>query len=143
MTPADPRGVALAFVARINAGDVAGIAALLTEDHEFIDIPGHSFRGRETLREGWTGYFRLFPDYQVHVEDVRVAGDTVTLIGRSTGTLLAEGAETLRRPDGTLPPPDELQGPAIWTGRVRDGLIAQWRVYWDTPAVRAALGLDR
>jgi uncharacterized protein (TIGR02246 family) len=141
VTEIDPRAVALAFVARINAGDVDGLAALMTDDHEFIDIPGDSFRGRETLREGWIAYYRLFPDYQIHIRRVSVDGPVVTLIGETTGTLSPFGHEALRRPDGTLPGQEELQGPAIWTALVREGLVAQWRVYWDTPATRAALGL--
>jgi ketosteroid isomerase-like protein len=141
MENTDPRSVVLAFVSRINAGDVDGIAALLTDDHEFIDTAGASFRGRENLREGWVGYFRLFPDYHIDAPAVRVEGSTITLVGTSTGTLTPFGEQALRRPDGTLPAPDELQGPAIWTACVEDGLIAQWRVYSDTADVRAALGL--
>jgi uncharacterized protein (TIGR02246 family) len=135
--------VALAFVDRINDGDVAGIAALLTEDHEFVDTAGESFRGRETLRQGWIGYFQLFPDYRIAVEHVHVDGDRVALLAVTSGTLSAEGAETLRRPDGTLPAADELQGPVILTAQVRDGQIAQWRVFWDTPEARAELGFPR
>ncbi|MGE0543415.1 MAG: nuclear transport factor 2 family protein [Dehalococcoidia bacterium] len=141
MQNTDPRSVVLAFVSRINAGDVDGIAALLTDDHEFIDTAGMSFRGRETLREGWAGYFQLFPDYHIHAPSVRVESGTVTLVGTSTGTLTPFGEQTLRRPDGTLPAPNQLQGPAIWTACVEDGLIAQWRVCSDTADVRAALGI--
>ncbi len=142
MKNTDPQSVVLAFVSRINAGDVDGIAALLTEDHEFIDTAGVSFRGRENLREGWTGYFRLFPDYRIDAPAVRVQGGTVTLVGTSSGTLTPFGEQALRRPDGSLPAPDELQGPAIWTARVEDGLIAQWCVYGDAPEVRATIGVS-
>jgi ketosteroid isomerase-like protein len=132
--------VALAFVERINAGDVAGIVALMTDDHEFVDTSGAAFRGREGMHDGWVAYFRLFPDYQIAVDRVLVEGPDVTLLGRSSGTLSAFGLEALRRPDGSLPPDHELQGPAIWTACVRDGLVCQWRVYADTPDTRALLG---
>jgi uncharacterized protein (TIGR02246 family) len=141
--PASEAGrVALSFVECINAGDVEGIVALMTDDHEFIDTSGEAYRGREAMRAGWAGYFRLFPDYQVVVDDVRVAGSDVTMRGRSTGTLSEEGRETLRRPDGSLPPDDELQGTAIWTARILDGRVLRWRVYADTPDVRAALAIS-
>jgi ketosteroid isomerase-like protein len=139
----DARAVTLDFVGRINAGDVDGIVALLTEDHEFVDTEGVSNHGRETLRGGWHGYFALFPDYQILVDEILVADSLVTLVGRSTGTLSPHGREVLRRADGSLPPDDELQGPAIWTARIENGLVAQWRVYVDTTETRAALGIAR
>jgi ketosteroid isomerase-like protein len=39
-----------AFVGRINAHDVDGLAALMTEDHRFIDSLGQIVRGREAVR---------------------------------------------------------------------------------------------
>jgi ketosteroid isomerase-like protein len=141
MSEPDPRAVALAFVAAINARDVDRIAALMTEDHEFIDIPGQSFHGREPMREGWIGYYRLFPDYQIEVDRVLASDDAVTLIGSTTGTLSEFGREALRRAGGTLPGPDELQGPALWTARIQGDMVARWRVYWDTPDTRAALAI--
>jgi hypothetical protein len=137
----DPRSTVLAFVDRINAADVTGIAALLSEDHEFVDTAGESFRGRETLREGWSGYFQLFPDYRIEIQQIRVEGPRVVLAGRTSGTLSPSGAEALRGPDGTLPPPDQFQGPALFSANVEGGLITQWRVSRDTPEGRAELGL--
>ena len=141
MGNSDAVSVALAIVERINAGDVDGIAALLTDNHEFIDTGGASFRGREALREGWRGYFALFPDYRIDIEWVGEDGGAVMLLGRSSGTLSAHGREALRRPDGGLPPQDELQGPAIWTARIANSLVAQWRVYADMPETRITLGI--
>ncbi len=141
MGDSDAAAVALAFVAAINARDVERIATFMSEDHEFIDIPGQSFRGRGPMREGWIGYYRLFPNYQIYVDRVLSNSDAVTLVGSTTGTLSAFGREALRRADGTLPAPDELQGPAIWTARIVDDKVAQWRVYRDTPEVRAALAI--
>jgi ketosteroid isomerase-like protein len=97
---------------------------------------------RATLRAGWRGYFDLFPDYRIEVERVAVTGDRVTLVGHSSGTLSDSGRAALRRADGSVPADDELQGPAIWTALIRDGRVAQWRVYLDTPDTRAALGIQ-
>jgi ketosteroid isomerase-like protein len=141
MSEPDPQSVALGFVAAINAADVDRLAALMTEDHEFIDTLNQSFRGRGPMREGWVGYYRLFPDYQIFLDRVLAGGDVVTLAGSTNGTLSEFGREALRRADGTLPGMDELQGPALWTARIEGDKVAQWRVYWDTPATRAALGI--
>jgi ketosteroid isomerase-like protein len=141
MNQTDPQLVALEFVARINARDVDALAELMTEDHEFIDTDGTSFRGRENLRSDWHGYYAMFPDYHIEIDQVSSQGGLVILTGSSSGTLSPEGEEALRNADGSLPPDEELQGPAIWTGRIEDGLVAQWRVYFDTPTIRAELGL--
>ncbi len=138
----NPTDVALAFVAAINSRDPDRLAALMTEDHVFTDMDGQAWQGRETMRQGWVGYYRLFPDYAIEIGQVERRGDLVVLPGRSTGTLSDYGQEALRREDGSLPPADELQGPAIWTARVRGDRMAEWRVYADTPAARADLGLS-
>lgn len=135
----DLERVALAFVERINLGDVSRLLELMTEDHEFVDMAGDSFRGLALMQEAWTDYFRLFPDYEIQVETTSVNGDSVVLVGRSDGSLSAAGRRALRRPDGSLP--DDLQGRAIWTARIRDGRVAQWRICVDTPTVRSCLGL--
>ena len=55
------------LLARINAHDVDGIAALLTSDIRFIDSLGGITVGREALREGWRQYLRMVPDYRIDV----------------------------------------------------------------------------
>ena len=53
--------VALEFVDRINRHDVAGLAAVMTEDHRFVDGLGQEVRGREQMEKGWLGYSCLVP----------------------------------------------------------------------------------
>jgi len=137
----DLERVALAFVERINLGDVSHLMELMTEDHEFVDMAGDAFRGRALMRQAWSDYFRLFPDYKIRVEMAAINGDSVVIVGRSDGTLSAYGRRTLQRPDGSLP--DDLQGRAIWTARIREERIAQWRICADTPTVRLCLGLGQ
>jgi len=122
-----------AFVGRINARDVEGLLRLMTSDHEFIDRAGVSVRGRDAMRGAWEGYFKLFPDYRIEPSGMRRAGDRVNFAGVSHGTLSEHGREVLGQGD--------FQGPALWSARVVGGLLAQWRVYEDTPANRAELGL--
>ena len=139
MDRTDLERVALAFVERINLGDVGRLLEMMTEDHEFVDMTGDSFRGRNLMREAWTDYFRLFPDYTIQVEASMVNDSAVVLVGRSDGTLSAYGRQALQNLDGALP--GELQGRAIWTARVREGRIAQWRVCPDTSTARRCLGI--
>jgi hypothetical protein len=138
----DPIAAALAFADAINARDVDRLAALMTEDHEFIDSEGSGAQGRETMREGWAGYYALFPDYAISVEQSSLLDDgSVVMLGRSDGAPSDLARETLRGPTGGPLQPGDYQGPAIWTARIRDGLVAQWCVYDDTPEVRAKLGM--
>ncbi len=138
---AQAKVVALDFVDRINGRDADRLAQAMTDDHAFIDTDGNSVVGRERMRVAWVGYYRLFPDYHVRIDEVLVRGNEVVLIGRSDGTLSEHGQTVLAGPDGTLPPYDEMQGSAIWTAEIRDTLVARWHVFRDTAATRAKLGV--
>ena len=142
MSDVGPKAVALEFIDRINARDPAMLAQAMTENHEFIDTEGNSAQSREQMREGWVGYYQLFPDYRIQINQVIVHETKVVLVGRSDGTLSEHGRKMLARPDGSPPPDEELQGPAIWTAEIRDQLVAQWCVFEDTAAVRAQLGVN-
>ena len=65
-----PVDTVLAFLEQINAGNVDGLCTLMTEDHLFVDGLGNRLQGREAMRKGWAGYFRMFPDYRVSHPDV-------------------------------------------------------------------------
>lgn len=65
------------FIEHINAHDVEGLAACLSEDHRFIDSLGAVYVGRETLRQGWRAYFTLVSDYRV---SVRALAETAAVV---------------------------------------------------------------
>jgi len=65
--------VARAFVAAINRQDVEGLAGLMTPGHRFVDSLGNAVEGREKMRAGWVGYFRMVPDFSVVVEEIYCA----------------------------------------------------------------------
>ena len=48
-----PVDTVLAFLEQINAGNVGGLCALMTEDHLFVDRLGNHVQGREAMRKGW------------------------------------------------------------------------------------------
>lgn len=130
----EPREVARRFVERVNEHDVDGLAALMTDDHRFIDALGESGTGREELRRGWEGYFRLVPDYHIEVEEVFSDGPVVVLLGTARGTY---------SPDGLHDVEDAWQVPAAWRARVANGLVAEWRVYVDNDPLRRRMAAHK
>jgi len=114
------------FVDRINAHDVAGLLALMTSDHDFIDSLGHTIRGAEELRSAWRTYFDWMPDYAIEIESVVAGGEVVALFGRASGTYA---------PDGALRKENRWEVLAAWRAVVRDERVAQWQVYADNKPV--------
>lgn len=115
-----------AFIEKINAHDVAGLCELMSEDHVFIDSLGATIQGRETMRAGWMGYFTWFPDYQISITDIFPRDHHVGLFGIACGTYSVAGK---------LLDENKWEIPAAWRAVVKDGLIAEWRVYADNSLV--------
>jgi ketosteroid isomerase-like protein len=118
---ADPRSVVATFNDSINRRDLDGLAALMTDDHPFIDAQGTVVAGKRDCLSAWRGFFESFPDYRNVFTSLAVRGDVVTIVGYS---VCAEPS---------------LAGPALWTATIRGGRIAEWRVYPDTPDVCTTL----
>jgi ketosteroid isomerase-like protein len=118
------------LVAAINRHDVDALAALLTEEHRFIDSLGVVVVGRHALREGWRQYLRLVPDYHIEVERVLSEGPLVVLLGQARGTYTT---------DGTLEARNAWHTPGAWRAQVHEGLIAEWQVYADNEPIRRCM----
>ena len=73
--------IAHAFVRAINRQDAEQVAALMSPAHRFIDSLGKVIEGREKMREGWTAYFRMVPDYSVAIEETYPSDPVVIMIG--------------------------------------------------------------
>ena len=125
---------AQAFVKQINAHRAEGLAALMTDDHRFVDALGASWQGREVMREGWKGYFGWFPDYKIRVTELIEDGDTVAMFGTAEGTYAA---------DGKLAKKNHWKIPAAWKAVVRGGRIAEWRVYCDNDPARRIMAAHK
>jgi ketosteroid isomerase-like protein len=132
MSSANPVDVVLAFMERINAADVDGLCALMAEDHIFLDGLGNRMQGREAMRKGWAGYFRMFPDYRVSHAEIFAHGDVVASFGTAEATYAV---------NGKLAKENHWSVPAAWRAVVRDGLIAEWQVYADNQAARKIMRL--
>ncbi len=118
----NPKRTILKFVKAINRHDIDGLSGLMSADHVFIDYAGERTQCQERMLEreegGWKEYFRLFPDYEIHVRSVLVSGsDAAAIIGTVTGSHL--GSEK------------ESRTTLIWTARITDGLISEWRIFID------------
>jgi ketosteroid isomerase-like protein len=115
----------------VNEADIDGLCAVMAEDHVFIDGLGNSVEGREKLRAGWKSYFAWFPDYRISHEEIFENHEVVAVFGSASGTYAV---------DGKLPKENRWEIPAAWKAVVRNGLIAEWRVYCDNQPARKLLG---
>jgi len=104
------------FAAAINSHDVEKIAALMSDDHTFIDSQGNKMTGKDIMRVGWAAYFEVFPDYYIEIEHILSEGDLALAHG-CAGAGTGEAAWKI---------------PAAWRAIIRDGKIKLWQVYADT-----------
>jgi uncharacterized protein (TIGR02246 family) len=121
------KSIAQAFVRAINRQDSAALAELMTPDHRFIDSLGNVVEGRDKMRAGWAGYFRMVPDYSVAVEETCGDGSVVVLLGVGQGTYA---------PDGRLTAENRWQTPVAIRAAIEDDKVAEWRVYADNEPMR-------
>jgi len=105
----------------ITRRDLDGLSNLMTDGHVFVDAAGSVISGKARCLAVWKDFFAAFPNYKNIFNDVRPVGDTVVMIGRSSCS------------------DSRLAGPALWTAKVAEGRIAEWRVYEDTPEDRTML----
>ena len=114
--------IILRFIDAINDHHVDALCSLMTDDHTFIDSHGNETVGKETMHNGWTGYFQLFPDYKIEVTDIFLHGDTVALFGFASGSL--GGGHKNQDAYWHLP--------ASWKAIVKNEKICLWQVYADS-----------
>jgi hypothetical protein len=114
--------VALQFVEAINSGDVDRISSLMATDHLFIDSGGRQLHGQDAVRDAWSRYLVMFPDYRVEVREALSDLQTVVLLGRASATFPTEGQ---------LHPENRWSVPAAWRAVVSDDRIAVWQVFAD------------
>jgi ketosteroid isomerase-like protein len=111
----------------INRRDVDRLCRLMTDDHLFVDFRGAQYRGRETMRSGWLGYFSTVPDYTIEVQETVADGPVVIVVGMARGTY---------SPDGNLDPADRWSTPGAWRAVVANGDVAVWQVFADNEPIR-------
>ncbi len=83
---ADIRAQSEAFVAAFNKQDAKAIAALWTENGEYIDHTGNQFNGREAIEAGYAQMFNENPNAQIQItiDSLRLlSNDTAIEDGRA------------------------------------------------------------
>jgi len=123
MNSVDPKLTVLQFNECINRQDIDGLSSLMTEDHTFIDREGQGDKGKESMTKGWTGFFKSFPEYKNTFTRVQSEDNLVVIYGFA---IWQKGGE-----------PDYV----IWTARIENDLVAEWRIYKDTQDNKSKFGL--
>lgn len=78
----------LAFIEKINQGDVEGVIAMLAPESVYVDLEGNLERGKEQLADYWRRYLKGHPDYQIYIHRIFTIKNGVVLVGRTTGSHL-------------------------------------------------------
>jgi len=116
------RGVVLAYLDAINAGDAHRACALVADDffNEHTSSLGNSLRGRVAYQDRLPRFLEEFAGLRYEVEDVLVDGDRAAVPYTMTFTWTdADGAGH----------PVKIRG--MFRFRVADGQIAHRVDYWD------------
>lgn len=135
------REVVQQFISCINNHNVEGITELLTSNHQFTDGLGTVFKGKVTLREGWTQYFKTFPDYHMEIEKILDQANVVGIFGHAVGTYSNPSSKSPRTNRNKMKKSWKI--PAAWRAVVQDGLVSEWQVYTDNEPVWKAMGVKR
>ena len=125
--PPLPEAIARAFVNAINHQDVDAVCSLMSDEHRFVDSLGTVVQGREQMRDGWTCYFRMVPDYTITVHETFSAGPIVVMLGVAAGTYVKDGQPLAE---------NSWRTPAAWRAQIHEGKVAEWRVYCDNEPIR-------
>jgi hypothetical protein len=64
------------------------------------------------MKEGWRKFFKEYPDYRNEFTCITVQNNIVVIVGYSSCSF------------------KPLDGPNMWTAKIRDGKVSEWRVCW-------------
>lgn len=116
--------IVLRFNECIIKHDVVSLASLMTDNHSLIDRDGNCGEGKQNMTVAWEKFFKLFPDYKNTFTEIKSNGDLVIIKGYACWT------EENKHDD------------VIWTARIENGLVAEWRIYYDNDENRKRFGLE-
>lgn len=114
--------VVLNYIEAINAGDIDRLYGLMAENHIFIDAHDNRIIGKENMKQSWIGYFALFPDYKIEVQEILEKNTLICILGYAGGTY-----KNLKDIDNS----NYWRVPAAWAAVVENKRIKQWQVYAD------------
>ena len=113
----------LKFVEAINNANIEQLENLMADDHIFVDSGDGKYQGKENMKQGWIGYFSMFPDYKIEIIDMTENDSLIGIFGYASGT--CKGSK------------DEMNSnyyrtPASWKVIVKHGKIKHWQVYCES-----------
>jgi hypothetical protein len=116
----------LKFVEAINSANMDNIVDLLSEDHIFIDSGDGKYQGKDFMKQGWVGYFNMFPDYKIDIIDMTENDSIIGIFGYASGTYKGMKNEMNS---------NYFRVPASWKAIVKDGKIKHWQVYCESKII--------
>lgn len=114
--------VVLDFIEAINNANLDKMYDLMTIDHVFIDSQDNRTIGKDKMRQAWMGYFALFPDYKIEINEILENDNFIGMFGYASGTYLNIINEDMS---------NYWRIPAAWRAIVKDNHIELWQVYAD------------
>ena len=123
MKKLDPKLIVRQFNDCINNRDLIGLTKLMTDDHTFIDRDGTETKTKKVMTENWRKFFAMVPDYKNTFTKIESTKDIVIIIGYAFWSK------------------DQPLDNIIWTAKISDDLIKEWRIYQDTEQTRHTLNL--
>jgi len=118
--------VVLDFIEAVNAAHVDKMYDLMAVDHQFIDSQDNKIVGKEQMRQGWIGYFELFPDFKIEINEMIENGFLIYMFGYTSATY-----RNLVNADNS----NHWRIPAAWRVLVENDKIKIWQVYADNIVV--------
>jgi SnoaL-like polyketide cyclase. len=114
--------VLLDFINAINRADVEVLYRLMPDDFLFIDAHDNHVVGRDDMRQSWTDYFAMFPDYKIEINETLEKDSLTCILGYASGTY-----KGLRDESNS----NYWKLPAAWCAVVENGKVKHWQVYAD------------
>jgi len=120
------KNIVLDYIAAINEADLDRILSLMSDDHIMIDPQDHKMTGKDNLRQAWIGYFGLFPDYKIEVNEILEKDSLICILGYASGTY-----KNLKNDDNS----NFWKIPLALAAIIKDNYISQWQIYADNLVV--------
>jgi len=114
--------VVLDFIEAINNANLDKMVDLMTIDHVFIDSQDNRTIGKDRMRQAWIGYFALFPDYKIEINEILEKDNLISMFGYTSGTY----RNIINKENSNY-----WRIPAAWRVLVKDNQIKRWQVYAD------------
>jgi len=114
--------ILLDFVDAINKADIDKILNIMSDDHVLIDSHDNKVSGKDNLKQAWIGYFALFPDYKIEINETLEKDSLICILGYASGTY-----KNLQNDINS----NFWRIPAAWTAIIKDNHVKHWQVYAD------------